>query len=175
MLKWRARRHRQIESATFWILSNFLANEQLRATFPKISILLATFSLFIWNLYVLLFWTFLHYASPFDIVLFHITLDFNLLFKKAFECLFVTLECSLQSSEIRFEVRSDDLRRSNFVNSNWLVKYASQSNRLLLYHRKSSEWTSKRISELCSEHSKVTNKRSNAFLKSKLKSRVIGF
>ena len=32
--------------ATFLILSNFLANEQLRATFPKVSILLATLSLF---------------------------------------------------------------------------------------------------------------------------------
>ena len=36
------------------------------------------------------------------------TLDFNLLFKFDFECWFVSLECSLQSSEIRFEVRSDD-------------------------------------------------------------------
>ena len=32
--------------ATFFILSDFLANEQLRATFPKVSILLATLSLF---------------------------------------------------------------------------------------------------------------------------------
>ena len=32
--------------ATFWILSNFLANEQLRATFPKVSTFWATVSLF---------------------------------------------------------------------------------------------------------------------------------
>ena len=36
-----------------------------------------------------------------------ITLDFDLLFKYGFECLFVKSECSLQSSEVCFEVRSD--------------------------------------------------------------------
>ena len=39
-----------------------------------------------------------------------ITLDFNLLFKYDLFFSFVSLECSLQYSEIRFEVRSDDLR-----------------------------------------------------------------
>ena len=37
-----------------------------------------------------------------------ITLDFSWLLKNHFECSFVSLECSLQSSNVCFEVRSDN-------------------------------------------------------------------
>ena len=39
-----------------------------------------------------------------------ITLDFNLLLNSYFECSFVGLECSLQSSDACFDVRSENLR-----------------------------------------------------------------
>ena len=38
------------------------------------------------------------------------TLDFNLPMKNYCECSFVNSECSLQSSNVCFEVRSDNLR-----------------------------------------------------------------
>ena len=39
-----------------------------------------------------------------------ITLDFSSLLKNHFECSFVSSECSLQSSNVCFEVRSEYLR-----------------------------------------------------------------
>ena len=39
-----------------------------------------------------------------------ITLDFSSLLKNHFECSFVSSECWLQSSNVCFEVRSDNLR-----------------------------------------------------------------
>ena len=38
------------------------------------------------------------------------TFDFSSLLKNHFECSFVSSECSLQSSNVCFEVRSDNLR-----------------------------------------------------------------
>ena len=41
---------------------------------------------------------------------YNITLDFSSLLKNHFECSFVSSECSLQSSNVCFEVRSEYLR-----------------------------------------------------------------
>ena len=43
-----------------------------------------------------------------DEILSKFTLDFNSLLKNHFECSFVSSECSLQSSNVCFEVRSDN-------------------------------------------------------------------
>ena len=43
-------------------------------------------------------------------LIFTVTLDFNLLLKNYSECLFVSLECSLQSSDVCFEVCSDNVQ-----------------------------------------------------------------
>jgi NADH:ubiquinone oxidoreductase subunit 6 (subunit J) len=87
-------------------------------------------------LYLLLWSTFLsisicfvlwkqHTYSVFIIVK-YVTLDFNLLLKSNFVCLFVTSECSLQSFQICFEVRSGDLRWFNSRQADWLVHLTSQ-------------------------------------------------
>jgi hypothetical protein len=97
---------------------------------------------------------------------------FHFFFKSDFECLFVISECLLQSLEIRFEVCSDDLR---WFNRGWfdrLVHLTSQLQLIVLDHRKSSQQTSKQTSELCNEHSELTNKHWKSDFKSKLKSRV---
>ena len=49
-----------------------------------------------------------------------VTLDFSSLLKNHFECSFVSSECSLQSSNVCFEVRSDSLRSATFASSDWL-------------------------------------------------------
>ena len=49
-----------------------------------------------------------------------ITLDFSSLLKNHFECSFVSSKCSLQSSNVCLEVRSDNLRWASFASSDWL-------------------------------------------------------
>ena len=89
-------------------------------------------------------------------------------------------ECSLQSSNVCFEVPSEYLRWLNSEQFDWLTYYGSQSELAQLAHRKLSERTSKQTlelcnehSEFCNEHSELTNEHSKWFFKSELKSRVI--
>ena len=117
----------------------------------------------------------LHACRSYIIItsLYLLSISFNLLLKSDFECLFVTSECSLQSFEIRFEVRSDDLRLNNRRRFDWLVHLTSRLQLTKLdLRRKSSQRTSKQTSELCNEHSELTNKYWKSDFKSKLKSRV---
>ena len=100
------------------------------------------------------------------------TLDFSSLLKNHFEWSFVSSECSLQSSNACFEVRSEYLRWLNSEQFDWLTYYGSQSELAKLAHCKLSEPTSKQTLELCNEHSELTNEHSKWFFKSELKSKV---
>ena len=51
-----------------------------------------------------------HHKIRYVSMIFTVTLDFNLLLKNYSECLFVSSECSLQSSDVCFEVCSDDVQ-----------------------------------------------------------------
>ena len=67
-----------------------------------------------------------HHPYSVFIIVKYVTLDFNLLLKSNFVCLVVTSECSLQSFQICFEVRSGDLRWFNSRQVDWLVHLTSQ-------------------------------------------------
>ena len=90
------------------------------------------------------------------------------LLKNHFECSFVSSECSLQSSNVCFEVRSEYLRWLNSEQFDRLTYYGSQSGLAKLAHRKLLERTSKQTLELCNEHLKW-------FFKSELQSRATLF
>ena len=98
---------------------------------------------------------------------------FQFAFEKSLRMFVCKFRCSLQNSNVCFEVRSEYLRWLNSEQFDWLTYYGSQSEHAKLAYRKLSERTSKQTLELCNEHSELTNEHSKWFFKSELKSRVI--